>query len=714
MPETTDAKPRQVLLAGSNLEAETLYKSPYFPESYYFPYNPDPLARGNNYEIYDEMRDDDQVKVAITVKKDMVVNSGWRIECESEEIAKEITDALREMEESGRLDMAFEDILRAMVSSAYELGFSMSEPVYRLDGGKYSYDTVKVRPPHSFRFIIDERGNIIEICQSTNRGDLKFQPEKFIHFAYQSDFGNPYGKSDLRSAYGPWKAKKFINKFLAIYLERFASPTVVGKYPRTWDDNEVTRFSTVLKTIQNKTTLAIPDDAVMEFVQANKDSSDTYIRALNYYNMLIARSILVPDLIGVSGEKTSGGSYSLGSEQFKLLQSSVEKDRVALARKITLRLIRPLVRANYGEYDAEFKFLPFTSDNNTDLLRIWSEAARGKLFKPNEEEINHLRSQLKFPEGPVIIPEPQPNPLLGIDEKQEEPQSEPKAKAKDFKFRRAFTLHEAKVNFDDIQEDMRSNADGIAREIARILNRMAKDLVSQAKDHGIVKDFRPEAIESLEPKFRRELNEALSGHFVTLFREAVDGARKELRLSEKRFVADDIIPEEFEKIIRAEAFKLTGEMSNEIRKRVATNMFDGVKKGLPMQDITDSIFYDLDKYTSAQLRTIVNTKTTEVFNSARMTFFNSDPVAQDIVVGYQYSAILDESTTEVCSFLDQMLFDAKDAQFVAQIQPPGHFNCRSMLIPVTIFENPDFDSPPSLDKLRAMGGSFFGRKEVAK
>mgnify|MGYP001574494189 FL=1 len=213
----------------------------------------------------------------------------------------------------------------------------------------------------------------------------------------------------------------------------------------------------------------------------------------------------------------------------------------------------------------------------------------------------------------------------------------------------------------------------------------------------------------MEPKFRRELNEAWAGHFITLFKEAGDGARHELRLSQRQFVADDIIPDEFEKIIQAESFKLTGEMSGEVRKRVANKLFDGIKNGLPMQQITDSIFSDLRKYTDAQLRTIVNTKTTEVFNSARMTFFNNDPVAQDIVVGYQYSAILDESTTEVCSALDQMIFDSKeDADYISRIQPALHFNCRSLLVPVTVFENPKFDNPIPIDRLIDMGASFLG------
>lgn len=707
-------RPDKGILAGSPLEAESLYKSPYFPESYDFPYNPDPLCSGNNYDIYDEMRDDDQVKVAINIKKDLVVNSGWVIECEDKNIVEEVTNGLKDMEANGRLDMAFEDILRGIISSGYEFGFVLSEPVWRLEGSKYQYDTLKVRPPHTFRFNLDDFGNVSTIVQSTARGDLSFQPEKFIHYAYQSDFGNPYGRSDLRAAYGAWKAKKFINKFLAIYLERYAGPTVVGKFPSGWDSDQVSRLHTILQTIQNKTVLAIPDDVMVEFVQANRDASAVYIQALNYYNMMIGRSILIPDLAGVTGEKTSGGSYSLGSEQFRMFMATIEKDRQALSRKITLRLVRPLVRANYGDIPCEFKFLPYTSDSNTEFLKIWSDAVKGNVFKPNDEEVNHLRKQLKFPEGNVDRPDPiQVNPFPetnnDLEPKPKKARPMEAKSSKDFKYRRDFTLYERKVDFSKVQETLERSSESAIPELTRILERIARDLFQQAKDKKILDKFRPEKIADLKTKYRKELNDALRGHFVSLFRKGVENAKAELRLQEKKFVENDILPEEFENIIRAEAFKLTGDMSEDVRKRVSNKMFEGVKNGLPASEVGESIFSDLKKYTDNQLKTIVHTKTTEVFNAARKTFFDSDPIASRLITGYQYSAIIDETTTEVCRYLDQKVFDKEDADYIARITPPLHWNCRSLLVPVTSFEDPEFDRTVKVEKLEGMGANLLSK-----
>ena len=90
-----------------------------------------------------------------------------------------------------------------------------------------------------------------------------------------------------------------------------------------------------MKSNQNATTFAIPDDVMIEFVQSSRDASDVYLKGLDYYNMQIARSILVPDLLGLGGTETKGGSFALGKEQFKVFLSTIKKDRESLERNIS-------------------------------------------------------------------------------------------------------------------------------------------------------------------------------------------------------------------------------------------------------------------------------------------------------------------------------------------------------------------------------------------
>ena len=52
------------------------------------------------------------------------------------------------------------------------------------------------------------------------------------------------------------------------------------------------------------------------------------------------------------------------------------------------------------------------------------------------------------------------------------------------------------------------------------------------------------------------------------------------------------------------------------------------------------------------------------------------------MAAYQYSAILDDRTSAICEGLHGKIFKAGSEPI-----PPMHFNCRSLLIPITKYED---------------------------
>ena len=71
--------------------------------------------------------------------------------------------------------------------------------------------------------------------------------------------------------------------------------------------------------------------------------------------------------------------------------------------------------------------------------------------------------------------------------------------------------------------------------------------------------------------------------------------------------------------------------------------------------------------------------------------------ATGVVEAYQYSAILDDVTSEICGNLHGLTFPKGESPV-----PPMHFNCRSVLVPITRFESWSADkttnSGQNLDK----------------
>jgi SPP1 gp7 family putative phage head morphogenesis protein len=681
----------------------TVLRSPTYRDSYQYPYNPDPHCYSNDYSIYDEMRDDEQVKAAINMKKDLALNSGWQIMCDDEGIRDFLTDNLNELEQP------LEDALREIMS-AYEYGFSISEPVYELVSGQYRWKSLMVRPPHTFSFDVADDGRIKAILQDQNmRSGVPIPTNRLIHYIYQPEFGNPYGKSDLRAAHASWVTKKFIVRFMAIYLERFASPTVIGRYPTTAGDKEIERIHEVLRTIQNVTTLALPEGTTVDFLQPNRDASETYIKAINAMDMKIARAILVPDLMGMSGEKTGGGSYSLGQTQFEMFLGTIQKDRRVMERVINEKLIRPLVQANFGQkVSAKFEFMPVAKEDESKYAEIWARAVQGKTFTPNDDEVNHFRQVLKFPQGPVEIPEPAPLPEPG------KPPFGDKGKEKPFalKMYRSLTTYEQKVDFANVTATMK----GAEKEMLDAMRADGKsvwsDLIEQFRNLLSTAKYDPAKVNTIEARNLKPMNADLKRLFRRLFQTAFRQAKRSLEIPpEKRQYAsyDDLedgpwLPDEFMRIMDADAFKTVGDYATEMTKKMRARVFEGIKDGTSTSEIVKELKDMAPDISDVWLETVVRTKITDVYNRGARTYYESDPIARNAVVAYQFSAVMDDRTTECCQDLDQKIYEIGD--YIDDVTPPLHFNCRSTLIPVTKYEDYEESKKIPLDDLKDSGAGL--------
>ena len=96
-------------------------------------YNPDQLAaKKGGLGIYKKMREDDQVKAALHLKKAAIIHPGWDIEGEDEQQNEFVEAVFDGME--GTVEGAIRSIL-----SAYDYGFSLHEKVYRyIEAGPFA------------------------------------------------------------------------------------------------------------------------------------------------------------------------------------------------------------------------------------------------------------------------------------------------------------------------------------------------------------------------------------------------------------------------------------------------------------------------------------------------------------------------------------------------------------------------------------------------
>jgi len=106
-----------------------------------------------------------------------------------------------------------------------------------------------------------------------------------------------------------------------------------------------------------------------------------------------------------------------------------------------------------------------------------------------------------------------------------------------------------------------------------------------------------------------------------------------------------------------------------------------------VMDLLDALWVDTEEAALSYINTLVPTNTFEALNEALFAEF-TDPSLGDFVEGLEYSAVLDETTTVICRELNGLKLKA-DNEAWDTFRPPNHYNCRSLLIPITSIDGWD-------------------------
>jgi SPP1 gp7 family putative phage head morphogenesis protein len=201
------------------------------------------------------------------------------------------------------------------------------------------------------------------------------------------------------------------------------------------------------------------------------------------------------------------------------------------------------------------------------------------------------------------------------------------------------------------------------------------------------------------------------------------------------------IDEDAAAFLETNGFRMLGNMTADMKKIIQGILVNGVKFSWTTKDIVEKIYDSLTSAgfivaetnsvatgrplveiaerlqktvtTPARIQTAIRTNAFEAINEARYSTF-TDPALDGFVEALEYSAILDDRTTEICRHLDGRVYPA-DSPAWDGYKPPNHFNCRSLLVPVTIIdtevEGKDklkgerWSKPPRIEPQQGFGGT---------
>ena len=512
-------------------EAESLYGDYALPN-----YNPDELVGRKGLKIYQKMRTDEQVKACLTVKKFARVSTGWDIHpgmensSEAENYAKFIKSTINDMKGT------FDDVLLEIMS-ALDYGFSVSEKTYQYieQGefkGKIGLKTIKTKEPFNLMPKTDAFKNLLGIYNK-NVEEGKFGSEenpypieKFIIYTYNKEFNNFYGQSDLRSCYRSFFSKEYIIKWSNIYLERFGMPTTVIEYPKKKgiDKEVISALDDILKNLQAKSGIRIPEDIKLSLLEAKRQGQFAYESMIQLHDIMIAKAILVPSLLGFT-QTEQIGSYALGKKHFDMFIFVLNKLGRDLEETIVFeQIIKPLMFINFGQVNREllpvFKFNSLDEEDIDAKSKIINRLVKVGVLDNSEEWIRPYlnmskrangqkepeKQEEKEPEVAKEIEEGLKNILLSWQNSYLNFVSKPYNKNKEFKFRK---LGEFKQVIENGIKKVNSNAelcDKIAFRIAGEENQyINKKLTNEKNSDNIIMFFNTYIVARLKNIVRKAI-----------------------------------------------------------------------------------------------------------------------------------------------------------------------------------------------------------------
>lgn len=162
------------------------------------------------------------------------------------------------------------------------------------------------------------------------------------------------------------------------------------------------------------------------------------------------------------------------------------------------------------------------------------------------------------------------------------------------------------------------------------------------------------------------------------FKEAVQWFRSRIPMTEAEY-------QELSEEIQERAFKVSAVAQADLVTQVYDALDSAIADGTTFEEFKEKVGAALEESWGGEmpgrLETIFRTNVQSAYGAGRYAQ-QTDPVVMHRRPVWQFSAIEDDRTSDICGDLDGTTLDADDP-FWDTHQPPLHFNCRSTVIALT-------------------------------
>lgn len=287
--------------------------------------------------IYDEVERDPHAYAVLMKRKLALISREWTVEPASDDRQDEAAAELVR-DELSRVDF---DRLTQDLMDATLKGYAVVEIVWQIREGRIGIGDLKPRDQSRFRF--DAEHNLRLITRENMIGGEPLPARKFIVHRFGDKTGDPYGLGLGTRLFWLLFFKRQIQAQWLVHLEKFASPTAIGKYPPGMSRDEQDKLLASVTSIAQATGITVPSGTEVSFLEATRAGGDSYENALRYLDEQISECVLGETL---STNLRGGGSRAAAEVHQDIKDEVVDADADLVAATLRETLVSWLVAFN--------------------------------------------------------------------------------------------------------------------------------------------------------------------------------------------------------------------------------------------------------------------------------------------------------------------------------------------------------------------------------
>lgn len=293
-------------------------------------------AKGGDYEVYERVLSDDQVKAVTEQRRLAVVSKEWEVlPGGSKRADKKAAEFIGEQLEHIRWDAVTDRMLYGVF-----YGYAVAECIWAIDGGRVALDAVKVRKQRRFRFT--PKGELRLLTLERPQGE-SLPARKFWTFACGADNDDePYGLGLAHWLYWPVYFKRNGIKFWLTFLEKLGMPTVKGSYPPNASEEEKSKLLSALAAIQQDSAIIVPEGMLVELVEAARTATPDYATLMDKMNEAISKVV-----VGQTMTTDDGSSQSQAEVHMDVRADLVKADSDLVCESFNAGPVKWLTEWNF-------------------------------------------------------------------------------------------------------------------------------------------------------------------------------------------------------------------------------------------------------------------------------------------------------------------------------------------------------------------------------